>query len=324
MYDIAGFGELLIDFMPAGLSKDGKNLFECNAGGAPANVLSAATMLGGSGVFIGKVGNDYFGRFLKSEIEKVGICSRGLLLTEEYNTALAFVSLDQQGNRSFSFYRKQSADLMIKWHEIDNYIIKNSKIIHTGSLTMTAEPARTTTLHLLDCAKKNKKIISYDPNWRPMLWDSVEEGRRAMRRLLSYADIVKISEEEMELLTGDKDIEQCCSRLINMGISIVFVTLGKKGCCCANSEGIRHLPTYDTKVVDTTGSGDAFMGAVLYHLSRLDSIRGTNLDTLCQIADYGNAAGALCATKYGAIASMPTMSEIYECIKHTPKLILSE
>lgn len=322
MYDVVALGELLIDFTPAGISQSGNVMFERNPGGAPANVLAAVSKFGGKGAFIGKVGHDQFGVFLKNVLEVHGIETRGLKFSKEVNTTLAFVHLDEHGDRSFSFYRKPGADMILSPEDLDFEIIDEAKIFHFGSLSMTSEPSKSATKAALKYAKSKGKIITYDPNWRPALWENDKIAKETMLFGLQYADILKISEEELEFLVGTKDVYNGSRQLLDKGVKIVVVTLGPKGCFYHSSAGSGHLSTYDTKVVDTTGSGDSFFGALIYQISRHDGkIEAIRQDELEKMIDFSNAVGALCATKKGAIDAMPSIDEIEYCRKSIPKLV---
>ena len=321
MLDVVALGELLVDFTPMGYSVAGNEIFEANPGGAPANVLAALSNLGGKGAFIGKVGNDCFGYFLKKVLEDNHIDVSGLKFSNDANTTLAFVHLDSKGDRSFSFYRKPGADTTLKVEDLDFRIIDDAKIFHFGSISMTDEPARTATLTAVEHARKKGKIISYDPNWRPPLWQSDDLAREWMSAGLKYADILKLSEIELEFLTCEKYIEKGSDMLFNMGIKLVAVTLGPKGCFYKCTAGSGFVNTFDTKVIDTTGAGDAFLGALLYRTSRLETgLEAVNKKQIEDIIEFSNAAGALCTTKRGAIPAMPHMHDIESCIRNIPKL----
>lgn len=324
MFDVVALGELLIDFTPAGRSPTGNELFERNPGGAPANVLAALAKLGKSVAFLGMVGHDQFGIYLKSVMEENKINTRGLKISQRANTTLAFVHLNENGDRNFSFYRKPGADMMFSCEDIDYDIINDSKIFHFGSVSMTDEPVASATFKAVEYAKKSGLIISYDPNLRPPLWQCLTDARKKIMKGLEYADILKISEDELEFITQTKDLEEGSEILYDMGIKIVLVTLGPEGCYYKYKNGQGHLSTYDTKVVDTTGSGDAFLGGVLYCLSNktideLDDISKTEFEGM---VDFANAMGSLAATKKGGIPSMPGIDEIEECRKTIPRLIL--
>lgn len=323
MMDVTALGELLIDFTPSGASAAGNVLFERNPGGAPANVLAAITRLGGSGAFMGKVGNDQFGLFLKQVLIDNKIEAKGLKFSENVNTTLAFVHLDQKGDRSFSFYRKPGADTSLEESDLEYSLIDDSRIFHFGSLSMTDEPAKTATLKAVEYAKAKGRIISYDPNWRPPLWSNDTAAKEGMELGLKYADILKISEIELEFLTGEKDLGKGSKIFFDMGIKLIVVTLGPKGCYYRCGAGTGHLPTYDTKVVDTTGAGDAFFGGLLYMIAKsgLDVAELSKKD-IEGFIDFSNAVGAACASKRGGIPAMPTLEEVKACMAGTKKLII--
>lgn len=316
MLDISALGELLMDFTPAGKSGKSNRLYECNPGGAPANVLAALAKLGKKTAFIGKVGDDSFGNLLKDTLDKAGISTEGLCFSKEMNTTITFVNLNEQGDRSFLFYRKPGADMMLTEEEINYDIIKNSTIFHFGSVSMTDEPSRTATLKAAEFAKKQNKIISYDPNLRLPLWCSREEAKKQIIVGLEYPDILKISEEEMEFITGTTDFEKGTSLLSERyNIKIIFVTLGSEGCFYRAGNITNRIPGFRVETVDTTGAGDAFLGAALYKIiemdKRLDALTQEDLD---KITIFANGAGALVTTKKGAISVMPSLDEVEKII----------
>ena len=228
MYDVTALGEVLIDFTPCGTSQGGQALFEQNPGGAPANVLAALCNLGFQTAFIGKVGDDMHGALLKDTLDKAGIDTTGLIVDDSVFTTLAFVSL-QNGERNFSFARKPGADTQLRPEEVKEEIVKNTKIFHCGSLSLTDEPARSATFHAVKMAKEAGALISYDPNYRAPLWNSVEEAKEQMRSMIPYADIMKISDEETALLTDYSDPKEAAQALLDQGVACVVVTLGKDG-----------------------------------------------------------------------------------------------
>lgn len=321
MHDVVALGELLIDFTPAGLSPTGNVLFERNPGGAPANVLSAVSKLGGTAAFIGKVGNDQFGHFLQQVLHSNKIETKGLRFSETEHTTLAFVHLDERGDRSFSFYRNPGADTMLEEKDLDYELIDQGHIFHFGSLSMTNEPSRNATLKAAEYAKSRNKIISYDPNWRPLLWKNDRAAREGMLLGLKYADILKLSEIELEFLAGESDLQSGSRRLLDEGMKLIIVTLGPKGCFYRHHCGTGYLSTYDTKVMDTTGAGDAFLGGLLYQISmRRCDLDNLEKESVEEMLDFANAVGALCASGRGAIPSMPSMKDVQRCIKEIPKL----
>jgi fructokinase len=321
-YDVTALGELLIDFTPAGVNEQGMSLFARNPGGAPANVLAMNNKLGGKTAFIGKVGDDEFGRFLERTLRDSGIDTAGLVMDKAFNTTLAFVHLNEAGDRSFSFYRREGADIMFTAAEINRKLIANAEIFHFGAVSLTGEPCRSAVYAALDYAKARGKIISYDPNYRPLLWASEAEAKIEMARPLSLANILKVSEEEMILITGETDFEKGAALLSEQGPAIVLISLGAKGAFCFCADGSAALPTYDVKTIDTTGAGDAFFGAVHYRLrgKTKEQVRGISRDELADIVDFANAAGSLTTTKKGAIPAMPDMAAIERCRKDIGKL----
>jgi fructokinase len=323
MYDVAALGELLIDFTPMGVNDQGIALFGRNPGGAPANVLAMNAKLGGKTAFIGKVGDDEFGRFLEKTLMDAGIDTAGLVKDAAFLTTLAFVQLSDTGDRSFSFYRREGADLMLTWREIRRELIDSSKIFHFGSVSLTGQPCRNTVHKAVRYARSRGKIISYDPNYRPLLWSNPQEARNEIEKLLTSADILKVSEEEMTLLTGETDLERGAALLTEKGPAIVLVSLGAKGAYFRCADGSAALPAFDVKTIDTTGAGDSFLGAVHFRIrdkSRED-LQRISRDELADIVDFANAAGSLTTIKKGAIPAMPNMVEIEVCRKNGRHLI---
>lgn len=320
--DVAALGEILIDFTPGGLSESGSPQFQCNPGGAPANVLISVTRLGGSTAFIGKVGKDYFGDFLKATLDENKVNTDGLIIDPRYQTTLAFVTLDETGNRSFSFYRSPGADNMIEANEISPELIESSKIFHFGSLSLTNEPARAATHYALKLAKKSGCIISYDPNLRLSLWESEEIAREQIVSCLHYADILKISDEEFTFITGETDFRTHAPAFAEKyQISCLFITLGPKGAMYCFDGQCNLLPTYDVPVVDTTGSGDSFMGAVLSQIcQREEGLNGLTCKELDSIVDLANASGSMAARKKGAIPAIPNLEQVQHCMEQYPLL----
>ena len=328
MFDITAFGELLIDYTPAGQSPDRMDLFEQNPGGAPANVLACAAKLGLKTAFIGKVGADMQGIFLKKTLQDTCINTDGLVSDKNFYTTLAFVSLKANGERSFSFARKPGADTQVRREDVDLSIIRNSKIFHFGSLSLTDNPARETTYFALEEAKKANCVISYDPNYRPLLWKSRDQAKEQMRTALPYVDIIKLSEEETELITNHSDPQAAAKHLIDNGMQIVAVTLGKNGVLIATKDGCETVPGFEVNAIDTTGAGDAFWGAFLYSICRLGNVEGygdiarlgeqireISFSEVRKIARFANAAAAYCVTKRGAIPAMPQLSDIAKLLE---------
>ncbi len=309
MSGLVCLGEILIDFTPCGKNSQGMALFAQNPGGAPANVLAMNAKLGGRSAFIGKVGADAFGTFLKQTLESLRIDTTGLVTNPEIPTTLAFVQLDAHGDRSFTFYRKPGADLRLTWEDVCKERIAQCDIFHFGSLSLTDEPCRSATLNALRYAKSLDKTISFDPNYRPLLWQDLSTARHWMTTGLREADIVKVSEEEMTLLTGETDPETGSLRLLEMGPQIVLVTLGADGSYYRNAAGHGRIPACKVHTVDTTGAGDAFMGAMLWQLNTIPKNELANT-VLSPLVTFANAAGGLTTTKPGAIPALPTLADI--------------
>ena len=325
---LVSLGEILIDFTPAGTGFDaesGNPLFVQNPGGAPANVLACFAKLGGSAAFIGAAGKDAFGAFLKGALEGAGVDCGGLIFKEALTT-LAFVNLSATGDRSFTFYRKPGADTCIEESDIPAGAFEGASVFHFGSLSMTDEPARSATFAAIKRARAAGAIISFDPNWRPSLWASDEAAARAMREGVAHADLLKVSEEEAVLISGENDRMKAGCALAKT-VPLVVMTLGAEGSICfrnGHTDESRVVPAFPVNVVDTTGAGDAFWGAFLYFLLErnfagvaaaprealpavLSAIAQDELLMLCSLA---NAAGSLCASKKGAIPALPTLAEI--------------
>lgn len=313
MFDVVTLGEILIDFTPCGTSPAGQRVFEQNPGGAPANVLASLCKCGKETAFIGKVGKDMHGAFLKETLEKSGINAEGLVEDDSVFTTLAFVALSDTGERSFSFARKPGADTCLTEAELKEHIIKKGKIFHIGSLSLTADPSRSTTMKALEIAKGAGCIISYDPNYRAPLWDSKEAAIAGMRSVVPYIDVMKISDEETELLTDVVEPEGAAKKLVEMGVPLVAVTLGADGALVCTKEGCRAVSGFKTNMVDTTGAGDSFWGGFLNML--LESGKSpcdVTLEEAASFARFGNAVASLCVEKRGAIPAMPTPEEVEE------------
>lgn len=310
MFDVTALGEVLIDFTPCGKSEAGMNLFEQNPGGAPANVLAALCNLGFNTAFIGKVGDDMHGALLKDTLDKAGIDTEGLVVDDTVFTTLAFVSL-KDGERTFSFARKPGADTQLRPEEVKEDIVKNTKIFHCGSLSLTDEPARSATFHAIKMAKESGALISYDPNYRAPLWNSVEEAKVQMRSVIPYADIMKISDEETALLTDCSDPKEAAQALLDQGVKCVVVTLGKDGALLKTAQIEIVEKGKARKVVDTTGAGDSFWGGILSRFAQdgTDPAEITE-EKAREYVRFANAVAGLCVEKRGAIPAMPTLEQV--------------
>lgn len=312
-YDVVAFGENLIDFVPAKEQTEDKLTFSGFPGGAPANVLACVARLGGKTSFITKVGNDVFGRFLLKTFHQYQIDTSHVILSDEYPTTLAFVALDEAGDREFSFYRNQTADVMVNRSEVDVDVLRQTRVFHFGSLSLTSPVARDTTFYLLELAKKENVCISYDPNLRASLWKSLEEAKEQMLQGMRWADIVKVSEEEIQFLTGIEDIKEGAKALYrDYGLKLLVVTLGKNGCLWYANGEFGKAEGFPVNAVDTVGAGDAFFGSVLsgllrYDFSQLESMKASEL---YDVMRFANAVAAVSTTRHGGISSLPSRSEV--------------
>ena len=310
-YDITALGELLIDFTDSGVSSGGMRLFERNPGGAPANVLTAAARLGRSTAFLGKVGDDMHGRFLRQTLVDAGIDASGLMMAADVFTTLAFVALDERGERHFSFARKPGADTCLRREELNAAVLDNTRVLHVGSLSLTDEPARSATFAAVERARASGAVISYDPNYRAALWPDAGTAARQMRAMVPYVDVMKLSDEETALLTDEADPAAAAAVLLARGVKCVAVTLGAEGALAATAEGMRHVSGFSVATVDTTGAGDAFWGGFLHRMLALGKApEELTLDDAADCARWGNATAALCVTKRGAIPAMPSLAAV--------------
>ena len=311
MFSVSALGELLIDFTDAGTSAGGQRLFERNAGGAPANVLVALERLGHRTAFLGKVGCDMHGAFLRATLEEQGVDTTGLISDPDTFTTLAFVALSADGEREFSFARKPGADTRITPDELARDVIAASRVFHVGSLSLTDEPARSATLEALRVAREAGCVTSYDPNYRANLWPSVEAAVEQMRAVVPQMDLMKLSDEECELLTGEKDPEAAAGALLELGPKVVAVTLGGAGAYVRCTDGGATVPGFAADAVDATGAGDSFWGGFLAGFCESGKRpEEVGVEDAAGFARLGNAVASLCVRKRGAIPAMPTRAEV--------------
>jgi fructokinase len=315
MSEVVALGEVLIDFTPLGTSETDNPIFERNPGGAPTNVLSMLSRLGIDTALIGKAGDDMFGHALKGILDRVGINTDGLILSERYNTTLAFVELDGNGDRTFGFVRKNGADKMLEPDEVKLSLLDGAKLFHFGGVSLTDEPSRTATLTAAREAKRRGLLISYDPNFRAPLW-SGHDSADVLLEGVKLADILKVSDEECRLLSGKDDLKEGTEYLSRTyGSRLVFVTLGPKGSAFRLGGYYREQQTFDVKTIDTTGAGDAFLGGILYCILKSEKkFSEITVEDVDRYMRFANAAGSLVTTKKGAILSMPTLSQINELL----------
>ena len=311
--DITSLGEILIDLTQTGVNEHGVPLFAANPGGAPANVAVAASRLGASAAFVGKVGNDGFGAYLRGVLEQDRVECSGLH-TGDAATTMAVVTVDESGERSFRFVRGADRDLSPAEAEGAS---TGAKLLHFGSVSLTEDPARSATLAAVRAAREAGVLVSYDPNYRPAIWCGKEEqAAEILRRGLALADIVKVSDEEAELLTGERDCARAANCLAQGGVKYAFVTAGNRGCWYAAGGHSGYVPAFSVETVDTTGAGDSFMGAALHCLLSLpeEELLRPGAEMLEKTVRFASAAGALCTTGYGSIASMPGERQIRQLL----------
>lgn len=316
--DVVALGELLIDFTENGKSGQGNLLLEANPGGAPCNVLAILQKLGHKTAFIGKVGNDSFGRMLKKTVKELGIDTDGVVFDEKIPTTLAFVHTAEDGDRSFSFYRNPGADMLLKKEEINTKLIEAAKIFHFGTLSMTDKGVEEATKYAVEKAKENKLLISFDPNLRPPLWDSLEAAKEKMRYGMSNCDILKISDDEILFFTGEKDIEAGVRKIQEeFDIKLICATLGKNGSIAFYDDlTVSCEPFLNENTIETTGAGDTFMGCILHGILTY-GIDGLKVGELEEMLTLANAAASAITTRKGALKVMPDLNEIQEIRKRS-------
>ena len=314
-YDVIALGELLIDFTMNGQSEQGNNMFEACPGGAPCNVLALLNKMGKKTAFIGKVGKDQFGALLRDTITEAGIDASNLMVDENVNTTLAFVHTFPDGDREFSFYRNPGADMMLTADEVNPEVVKDTKIFHFGTLSMTHDGVREATKKAVETAKENGCLVSFDPNLRPPLWSSLDLAKEQMEYGFGKCDILKISDNEIQFVSGKEDYDEGIAYLQEKyNIPLILLTMGKDG-SRAYYKGMRvERPGFSVKAIETTGAGDTFCGSSLNYLVEHDFDNLTE-EQLGEMLTFANAAAALVTTKKGAIKAMPVKEEVLELIR---------
>ena len=312
MIDVVALGELLIDFTMTGADGDGYPTMAAHPGGAPANFLAALAKLGKKTALLGKVGTDKFGRLLTQTLEEAGIDTRGLIASGDVFTTLAFVTLDETGDREFSFSRKPGADTCLRFEEIDLALIDEAKVFHFGTLSLTDEPARSATQQAVAYAKARGKLITFDPNLRRPLWKDLNAAKAQMLWGLSRADVVKISDEEVQFLFGLNPQDGAKRILEAYDVKLVFVTCGADGCYYSNGAVDGKAPSLaGVRVVDTTGAGDIFGGSAVYKLLESGKAPGKLTKAeLDEIVTFACTAAGLSTQKHGGISSVPGYEDV--------------
>ena len=315
-FDVIALGELLIDFTENGISGQGNPMFEANPGGAPCNVLAMLNKLGKKTSFLGVVGKDQFGTALRASLDELGIDTSHLYEDEEVHTTLAFVHTFEDGDRDFAFYRNPGADMMLCEEQIEEEYIKSAQAIHYGTLSMTHEGVRKATYKAIEIARKNGLLISFDPNLSPPLWKTLDEAKEQISYGLSKCDLLKISEEELEFMTGTKDVKEGAHILLEKyhNIKLMNVTMGKEG-SIAFHEGkeVFQAPFLQEKTIETTGAGDTFGACALNYVLE-NGIEGLSEAQLQEMLCFANGASSLITTKKGALRVMPEKEEVEEFI----------
>lgn len=314
MIDVVALGELLIDFTCVSRDADGYPTMAAHPGGAPANFLAALTKFGAKTALLGKVGTDTFGRLLTATLRGAGIETKGLVAADDVFTTLAFVTLDETGNREFAFSRKPGADTCVTYEELDLSLIDEAKVFHFGTLSLTDEPARSATYQAVAYAKSRGKLITYDPNLRKPLWKDLDTAREQILWGLKQADVVKISDEEVDFLWG-LGVEAGAQYILdNFGVKLVFVTCGAEGCFFQNAAASGKVPSLrDITVADTTGAGDIFGGSAVWKLLALGKAPETlTEEELRDVVGFACTAAGLSTTRAGGISSVPEYNAVLE------------
>lgn len=314
MLDVVALGELLIDFTCISTDSEGYPTMAAHPGGAPANFLAALSKFGAKTALLGKVGTDAFGKMLTATLNNAGIETRGLVAANDVFTTLAFVTLDETGNREFSFSRKPGADTCLTYEELDLSLIDEAKVFHFGTLSLTDEPARSTTYKVVDYAKGKGKLITYDPNLRKPLWNNLDTAKEQLIWGLTKADVVKISDEEVEFLFGLGVEDGADYILKNYNVKLVFVTCGADGCYFKNAVASGMVPSLrDIKVIDTTGAGDIFGGSAVWKLLQLGaSPEALTEAELRDVVRFACTSAGLSTAKAGGISSVPDYQQVME------------
>ncbi|MDE7201990.1 MAG: carbohydrate kinase [Lachnospiraceae bacterium] len=317
-YDVVALGELLIDFTENGVSGQGNPLFEANPGGAPCNVLAMLSKLGDNTAFIGKVGKDFFGEQLKSAITEVGINADNLYMDEEVHTTLALVHTYPDGDRDFSFYRNPGADMMLREEELNEDLLKNTKIFHFGTLSMTDEGVRGATKKAIEIAKESGAVISFDPNLRPPLWKSLDDAKEQTAYGLSKCDILKISDNEIQWFTGEEDFDAGIRKLKEQyDIPLIMLSMGKEGSRAYYKDlRVQVAPFLQENTIETTGAGDTFGACCLHHVLEY-GLENFDEQKLTQMLTFANAAASIVTTRKGALRVMPAREEV-EALTNKP------
>ena len=314
-YDVIALGELLIDFTMNGQSEQGNNMFEACPGGAPCNGLALLNKMGKKTAFLGKVGKDQFGTLLRDTITEAGIDASHLMIDDKVNTTLAFVHTFPDGDREFSFYRNPGADMMLTEDEVDPSFIAQTKIFHFGTLSMTHDGVRAATKKAVQAAKDAGCLVSFDPNLRPPLWSSLDLAKEQMEYGFGVCDILKISDNEIQFVSGKEDYDEGIAYLQEAyHIPLILLTMGKEGSRAYYKGKCVERPGFAVKAIETTGAGDTFCGSSLNYIVE-HGFEDLTEEQLGELLTFANAAAAIVTTKKGAIRSMPEREEVEALIQ---------
>lgn len=309
MVHVTAIGEILIDFTP--VSSTDTPTYMQHVGGAPANVLAVLSKLGKETAFIGKVGKDNFGAYIRRILKEFHIDTTQVVETEVAHTTITFVHLDETGDRSFTFYRKLGADTLLSVEELDEASIRNTEVFHFGSISLTHDTSCEATFQAVKIAKEAGALLSFDVNLREDVWDDVNVARERIEKALTYVDVVKFSEEELTFLTGETDVEKGAAKIRETyHIPYIFVTLGAAGCYYMWHDFSSYVSSYIVYTIDTTGAGDAFMGSILYGILQSKTLPTLSIQEVEEIISFANAVAALTTTKLGAFASFPKLEDV--------------
>ena len=311
---VISLGEALIDFIPL----DADNLtYQKSPGGAPANVAVGVARLQTPSTFLGKVGNDVLGRFLKETLQSYGVNTAHMTMTDEVRTGAVFVTLGRGGERSFDFYIDPSADRFLQEEDIADGLFEENNILHFGSISMISEPSKSATEKAVRLARENGLVVSYDPNLRLSLWESEQQAKETILSIMSLVDVLKISEEELEFLTGEEEIKSGVALLKEQyDIPLIFITLGAEGSFTFTKDGSVRVPAMKVNAVDTTGAGDAFVSGILHCLAnREGNVSEITLEGAKQMAEFASVSGGLAASEKGAMTALPTLEKVEELTK---------
>lgn len=319
-YDVVALGELLVDFTENGVSTQRNPVFEANPGGAPCNVLSMLHKLGNKTAFIGKVGKDSFGEMLRNVVADQGIDTRNLMMDENVPTTLAFVHTAPDGDRSFSFYRNPGADMMLKETDVDVSMLQNTRLFHFGSLSMTSQDIEMATKMAVETAKAACAMISFDPNLRPPLWDSLDVAKEKIAYGISQCHILKISDDEIAFFTGSADIDEGVSKIQKQyHTPLICATMGKRGSIVYYAgKRVECGPFLNADTIETTGAGDTFMACVLHWVLKY-GMEGLDAQKLYDMLEFANAASSIITTRKGALKVMPKESDVWNFIRERKK-----